>query len=248
MANLKLIDFDVDEHSGIGTGHKFVYTTGDTVISGENGRYNKNLEVMDADTNLILDDPEHHITGDKSHVEQKKSRLVVTGNVVLTLKPEKAAANADPNASVDDAKKQGAIINCDEVESFYKKKFNTLRGHLIFKQHILRPGKEPLDRMGTAEHAEYDGKKEMLVLFPPVHGEDSEGKKFDSEKNKVIISTKAGNETMSGAQGTLVFPVQEAEEDGADTSPLPTNPGTAKPDDTKKDAGTKDTGKPSTSK
>ena len=252
---LDLHEFEAFNDKGIAIGHKFVYTTADreTVISGENGRYDKNSDTMDADTNLVLDNSKHHITGDKSHADLGKSRLVVNGNVVLTVKPEPTAANADPNASVDESKKQGAVVTCDNIESFYKKKFNILRGHLIMKQHIIRVGKEPLDRTATAEHAEYDGKKEILVLFPPVHYEDSDNQNFDSDKNPVTIYTKAGQETIKGLLSILHIPVKESDNDEGDTSTsAPVNPAkpdtkpisTKNPDSTTPEPGKKEPGKP----
>ena len=220
---------------------------------------------MDADGHLVMDDPEHHGTCQKAHVEESKALAVLTGDVVLTLKPQTAgAANAaDSASSVSDAKKQGAVVTCDQVDSYYKKKFTVLRGHLVFKQHILREKEEPLDRTGTAEHAEYDGKAEVLTLFPPAQGHDSDESEFYSDKNNLVIVTKAGEETLSGAHGKVVAHVKEdADDEGtapanpgkkpvAATSPAspvsPANPAdktsAPKPDDTKKD-----TGKPGTSK
>ncbi len=233
-SNLKLNNFVLDQQTGIGTGHDFIYKTGDTVITGDNARYDKNNEILDADSHLVMDDPQRHVTGDKSRVDRNHALLVVTGNVVLTMKPEATAPDAGKGESVEGAKKQGGVVTCDQVESRYKRKFNILRGHLVFKQHILRPGKSPLDRTVTAEHAEYDGKKETLVLFAPVQGEDSDGSKFHSDKNPVTIGTKAGGERIEGVQGVVVFTTPE-ETDTDDNAPPPTAPpvttgDTGKPD------------------
>ena len=241
-SKLTLVNFELDEQTGIGTGHDFIYKTGDTVITGDNARYDKNKEILDADSHLVMDDPQRHVTGDKSHVDRGKALLVATGNVVLTMKPEATAPGADKGENVAGAKKQGGVITCDQVDSYYKRKFNILRGHLTFKQHILRPGKAPLDRTVTAEHAEYDGKKEILVLFAPVKGEDSDGSKFNSDKNPVTIGTKSGAERIEGVQGVLVFTTPE-ETDTDDSTPLPSAPpivkGDVKAPDAKPDTTTK---------
>ena len=198
--------------TNMATGHNFTYTQGSRTITGDNGRYNNKSGVLDADGHLVMDDPEHHGTCQKAHVEETKALAVLTGDVVLTLKPQKATPADNPN-DISAGKNQGAVVTCDQVDSYYKKKFTVLRGHLVFKQHIPREGQEPLDRTGTAEHAEYDDKNEVLTLFPPVMGHDSDESEFYSNDKKVVIVTKSGEETLSGAHAKVVSRVKKTPDD-----------------------------------
>ncbi len=205
-------DFKSVNKSQTTTAHHFTYTRGSRVITGDNGRYDKKNGVLDADGHMVMDDPEHHGICQKAHVEETKALAVLTGDVVLTLKPQTPAAGDNPN-DISAGKNQGAVVTCDQVDSYYKKKFTVLRGHLVFKQHILRAGQEPLDRTGTAEHAEYDDKNEVLTLFPPVLGHDSDETQFYSNDKKVIITTKSGEESITGAHGKVISHVKETPED-----------------------------------
>ena len=222
-ARFKSEDYELINKTSTLTGHHFTYIKADRVITGDNGRYDRDNGILDADGHLVMDDPQHHVTGQKAHVEEKKALATLTGEVILVLKPDPnaAAANEKANGSgVEGAKSQGAVVTCDHVDSYYRKKFSILKGHLVFKQHILRKGKDALDRNGTAEHAEYDAKKEVLVLFPPVKGTDSDGSEFTSDK-PVTIMTKPGEESISGARGSFIGTVQEETDDEADSTPPP---------------------------
>lgn len=205
-------DFKSVTKTQISTAHHFTYTRGSRVITGDNGRYDKKNHILDADGHMVMDDPEHHGTCQKAHVEESKALAVLTGDVVLTLKPQTPAPSDNPN-DISAGKNQGAVVTCDQVDSYYKKKFTVLHGHLVFKQHILREGQEPLDRTGTAEHAEYDDKNEVLTLFPPVLGHDSDESQFYSNDKQVVIVTKSGEETITGAHGRVVAHMKEDAQD-----------------------------------
>jgi lipopolysaccharide export system protein LptA len=89
-----------DEHTGITNCHEWVYTRGDTVISGSTARYNSKTDTLDTDDPVVMDDPKHHLTADKAHVEHAKNKpslrlVVLTGHAVMVLKPEKPAAPAE---------------------------------------------------------------------------------------------------------------------------------------------------------
>ena len=143
-AHFDTYDYKMVTSTGITTAHHFTYTKADRVITGDNGRYDRENGILDADGHLVMDDPQHHITGQKSHVEEKKALATLTGDVVLVLKPDTKAAAANEKANgngVEGAKSQGAVVTCDHVDTYYRKKFTILKGHLTFKQHILRKGK-----------------------------------------------------------------------------------------------------------
>jgi hypothetical protein len=95
---LEMDDYVYDEQTSIGTGRNFRYVQEDTVITGDTGRYNHKKELLDVEGNLILDDPKHRATGAKAHIDNGAKKVaVITGNVVITVKPEPEtppAANA----------------------------------------------------------------------------------------------------------------------------------------------------------
>src|SRR5437879_1153272 len=104
------------------TGTGVTYRRDETVITGNKAQHNDETKILDAEGNLVLDDPKHHVTGDKAHVEQNKSLAIITGNVVIVLKPEEEAANngAPPatgsendRQKVGSEKKHGGTITCD---------------------------------------------------------------------------------------------------------------------------------------
>jgi hypothetical protein len=223
---------ELDETTGLWTGTHFTYRRDDTVITGDKARHNNKTRILDAEGNLTLDDPKHHVTGDKAHVERDKSLAVITGNIVIVLKPEKEEANAGAPTSADTGndsqkvqseKKHGGTVTCDRVDDDYKRKYSILNGHLVFKQHILRKNGETLDRTLTAEHAEYDGKQDKMVLFKPVDGTDSDGQKLHTDDD-VIIGTKEGAETIQFKGKVFVQFVQPKEDDADKDNKPPAKP------------------------
>jgi lipopolysaccharide export system protein LptA len=260
MADFWWEDWKHDDATGIDTGRNFRYVEGDTTVTGAAARYNDRTKLLDAEGNLVMEDPKHRVTAEKANVDRKKKLAILTGSVVLTLKPKDAAAPPAPNDSpppagkgavglapiqvpgkmppseenrteankqedADQARRRGGTATCDRLEDYYRKKFVILRGNLIFKQKFMQDGKE-IERTVTAEHAEYDGKKEILVLFAPVHMTDTEGSVMDFESN-VTISTKEGAETMQSTgkiKGSRPIE-EEGEGDGeAAATPPPANP------------------------
>ena len=95
MATFIWSHYYLDEKTGLGSGHAFTYKLGDAILTGDNVSINTKKNLLDADTNLALDDPKHHATANKAHVDRTKGKEVAlyTGNVVLVLKPE-----IEPNA------------------------------------------------------------------------------------------------------------------------------------------------------
>lgn len=239
----------VDEKTGITTGNDFTYRRDDMTMTGSRVRWDKNKRLLDAEGNLVLDDDKHHMTGDKAHVDDRKSvkLAIFTGNVVIVIKPkaDTKAANresAPANGDVAKEKDRGAIITCDKVEDYYKKEFAILTGRLNFTQKLTKADGHVVERTGTASHAEYDGKAHKLHLFPPVDGKDSDGQVFHAEHD-VILGTKEGEETMQSDGPIHVVLLRDdekdSEKDGDKGSEKDADKGGAK-DSGKQDSGKQD--------
>lgn len=227
QAHILLHEPDMNEKTGIAKGHDVVYTEGDMKFTGQTAVYNKNTLELEAQGSLELDDPKHHVTGDKSHVYRKKQLAVMTGSVVITLKPTPLDPNAPPNPDAAKQRQFPVIITCDRAEDSYKKDFIVLTGHLVFKQTILKDNGKMVERTLTAEHAEYDGRTSQLHLFQPVKAYDSEGQKSDFEKD-VFVGTKEGEETLkSTGKSTTILNLDDVSNDdpAADKKDTPPPPG-----------------------
>jgi hypothetical protein len=228
----------MDEKTAVITARNFLYTVDDMRVTGAKGKYNKEKYLLDADGNLTLDDNEHHVTGDRAHVDDsaKAKVAVFTGNVVIVLKPKEKPATEAVSSDVSSEKSRGATITCDHVDDYYKKKFVILKGHLTFKQKITKQNGRTVERTLTAEHAEYDGKNNKLHLFAPVDGKDTEDQAAHFNTD-VFVGTKEGEETLqSDGPGHITFKVDEEKDDGAQPDAKPAadgkSDGTSKPDTT----------------
>ena len=178
-----MTDFTLNEKTGIQKGKNVVYTEDDMTFTGMTAVYNKKTRELDAQGNLALDDAKHHVTGDKSHVDRDKQLAIITGAVVITLKPSPPDPNVPDNPDRAKQQKFPVIITCDRADDSYKKDFIVLTGHLIFKQTIVKDDGKTVDRTLTAEHGEYDGKADKLHLFQPVKAYDLRTRKAISEKD-----------------------------------------------------------------
>ncbi len=201
---------DLSAKTGIAKGKNVVYTEGNMKFTALTAVYNDNTRQLDAQGNLELDDPKHHVTGDKSHVDRKKQQAIITGGVIITLKPTPQDPNVPANPDTAKQRQYPVIITCDRVEDSYKKDFIVLTGHLIFKQNILKDNGKMVERTLTSEHAEYDGKSNQLHLFQPVKAHDSEGQTIDFE-NDAFVGTKEGDETLTTpGKSTVHFNLDDA--------------------------------------
>ena len=95
MADISAKNLHGDGPTGTWVGQHFTYKLSDAILTGDNVRIDTKKRILDAEGNLVLDDPKHHATANKAHVDQTKGKEVAfyTGNVVLVLKPE-----IEPNA------------------------------------------------------------------------------------------------------------------------------------------------------
>ena len=204
--------------------------------------------------NMSVNDKQADITGEKcvTHFAKSKRLAVVTGSVVILVKPKKennpqvapaapapvtlnngkATLQDPPSGAADEgatsARKYPATITCDKLEYQYAKdkKHALLTGNFKVVQKL-----SDKTRTLTAEHAEWLGLEEKLILYPPVHAEDTKGMIADS-KEIVTVLTKEGVEGISMKKGTAVVVVQD-DDDELPAKPNPAAP-TKKPEPIKK--------------
>jgi lipopolysaccharide export system protein LptA len=210
-------------------------------------------KTADAEGSIVIDDEKHHVTSEKAHVAYANSKklAILSGNVVIVIKPDKETASAPPappagaqavpggggapgsdddKPAVQKDRGQGGTLTCDQVDYYYAKtrKFAIVRGHPVFKQHIVRKGEKALDRTLTADHAEYDGLNDKLVLYPPVHLTDSDGQRLNFT-GIVNVGTKEGAETLQTAMPMDGIALHPDDEDSAGShgsaQPAKTAPG-----------------------
>lgn len=209
----------------VGTARRFIYRMKDTTLTGDAVRYDRKKQLLDAEGSLVLNDGEHHMTGRKAHVDYARSKrlAVITGDVVIQIKAKSDAAGAangsggastsnkppvkpaaaPTNAASDDTgniakeRGRGGTLTCDRVDYYYapERKFAIATGNVVFKQRITQKDGHVVERTFKVEHAEYDGKNERLVAFPPVDVTDSDREEMHFQ-DKVIIGTKEGAETL----------------------------------------------------
>ena len=202
LTNFSFSSIAIDAKSGESHGPDFTYSDereSNLKVTGNQARYKqdkiKKLSIMDVNGNLILDDDKHHVTADKAHVDDSEGvkLAVITGNVVIVLKP-KPELKKDASDSAKQRGK-GATITCDKVDDYYKKEFVIFTGHFVVKQLITKDDGSILDRTVTADHAEYDGKLNMLHLFAPVDYSDSDKQELHCVED-AFVGTKEGEETF----------------------------------------------------
>ncbi len=250
-ATIDAVGWSYSEKTGEHTGTNFVYKEEDTTVTGAKLRYNDKKDILDAEGSLTLEDSKHTATGNKAHIENGKKKLAtITGNVVITLKPDPQESTAksatttvspketapgtskidvktevktapitpptetdtsEGKNSVHKTRSEGGTVTCDTVEDYYRRKFVIMRGHLVFKQKVKKKSGEMVERTLTAEHAEYNGKKEEMELFAPVESHDTDGQELHFEKN-VIVGTKEGEESLQ-SKGKVKFKVKVDESD-----------------------------------
>ena len=239
---LAVEDYTGSERTGIYNIRDWVYTRADMVVRGTAAVWDKNKDTVTTESPIVLDDDRYHITADTAvidHVDKGKKERTVTlvGHVILVLKPEKAKPQpAAPGATVpapvpggktppvatekpqsqdvSEDRKHGGTAVCDKLVYQSAGKISTLTGHVIFKQNFEDKDGKPVERTLTCDHAEHDGKKDVLRLFKPVHYTDSKKQTMDTPDD-VIIGTKEGEETIKGTHIKFEFPADK--EDDEDT-------------------------------
>jgi lipopolysaccharide export system protein LptA len=204
----------------------------DTTIHADKWRLNEKKKTALATGNLKMTDKEADATATQADIDYGKGRrlLVLTGNVEILAKPKKAATAPeqpvgpaevsldngkptvkDPNESDSDSpRKHPAIITCDRVEYEYakSKKHATLTGNFKVVQKL-----SDRTRTLTAEHAEWFGLEDRILLHPPVHAEDTKNlQSFDTDEPVTVFVTE-GDERIEAKKGHVVYKVQDEDED-----------------------------------
>jgi lipopolysaccharide export system protein LptA len=238
-------DSKSNQKTGISTGRNFTYRERDTVITGQKAQYNEKQNRLLAEGELVLDDPKHHVVGDKADVDNSKRKLaIITGNVIITIKPKAEQSASPPEGTVPTApvtppaeavkndekenassvRGKGVKIFCDRVESQYdrRKKYVKIFGKTVkFTQKFTNKDGKEVERTVIAEHAEYDGIKDELVLFAPVKATDTEGQVMNFS-GKVRVGTKEGEEWLESKEkstGIFRVPDEDDEEENGKTPP-----------------------------
>jgi hypothetical protein len=75
----------------------------------------------------------------------------------------------------------------------------------------------------TADHADWYGLEDRVVLHPPVRVEDTKGQTGSSDED-VIVFTKEGNEAIIMKKGSINIRIPDEEKDDTTTPPQPDNP------------------------
>ena len=167
----------------------FVHT--DTTVKSDMVEYDQNSKIAVSPGKLSISNPECDIFADKGSVDFKNKTSFMENNVKLLVKPKES-----DNKSLPDINKP-TTITCSKLEYKYKAKLAVLSGMVKFEQE---------NRWITANSAEYDINKEILVLKGKIHGEDRDGQTF-SAPEKVIISLKKGDEWMEAPNSKATFKI-----------------------------------------
>ena len=193
-------------------------TQGDTVLTADKIEYNENEDIQTAVAtgSVKIVDPDAEITGDKGIAYFNEKRAVIDGNIKVVAKLKPKPAEKDKK-TIKSEWKDKAVITCDKIEYFYKKKEASAVGNLKMIQK---------DRTLTAGQAFYQVKPEIITLSGGVKGRDSKGQTF-SAPGKVTASIKDGDEWIEMEHAVGTFRIKE-EKDEAENPPSKETPTTTK--------------------
>ena len=220
QGQLEGLEFLGIDKTGAMSFRDFIYTEGDMKVTGARARYSNKTKILDADGSLVMDDPKHHMTGDKTRYDNHPDikLAVFTGNVVIVMKPKDKPAG-DNGSDVEKEKSTGGTAYCDRLDYHKLRDFAILTGHLVFKQKINKDDGTVGERTLTAEHAEYDGKADKMHLFAPVDVVDTDNQKFHFDTD-VFIGTKAGDETVA-SKGRFTATINIDDDNSGTAAPKP---------------------------
>jgi lipopolysaccharide export system protein LptA len=207
-------------------------------------------KTADATGNLQVTDKQADLTGEtlKVYFAKAKRLAVVTGSVTILVKPKSEqkdptthvapmpvtvqGGTAKVEAPAEDeengaggARKVPATITCDKLEYEYAKE----KKHALLTGNFKIVQKFP-DHIRTifADHAEYFGPEDRVVLYPPVRWEDTKNNQKGSTPDKVEVYTKEGDERLKATN----FEITQDQPEEDDEQPAGGKPG-QKPPDTK---------------
>lgn len=151
--------------------------------------------------NLTFSDPDTTIVGDLIVVNFDQKLATVTGDVKLTSHGEESEDEDDDDLPLKERyRKKKTVIDCDQIDYWYKEKRAEAHGNLRFRQG---------DRHGTAGKAVYFEKDDVLLLEGEVNVTNKKGE--TAKAPTVTIDNK--EDTMVADQGvTITFFVDEEEE------------------------------------
>lgn len=217
------ITFDELVHNdatGEGEATRVVATSDeDTVIKADLFTWNDKKRTARATGNLHMSDDQADGTAEQADIEYARSKklIVLTGKVVLTLKPRKPASKDQPsaenaaNGAADKASDEPGLrdypieVTCDRVEYSYAraKRHAVLTGNLRAVQKL-----KDHTRTLTADRAEWFGAEEKAILYGPVRVEDTKGRKGETPED-VIIHTREGQESIKMRKGVYTMPMED---------------------------------------
>jgi lipopolysaccharide assembly outer membrane protein LptD (OstA) len=181
------------------------FTHGDTVLTCDEVRYDRDANIAVSPGKLSITDPECDITGDKGAAYFKKRIGVVEGNVTMLVKPKKSeeqASNKEGSSESIRAKlAKPTTVTCQKLEYNYRDKIASATGGVVLKQER---------RTANANKLIYDENNEIITLLGDVHGVDEDGQTF-SAPDKVTICVKKGAEWMEAPNASATFKVETEE-------------------------------------
>lgn len=214
--------------TGRGAAKHITVKAADTIVKGDEGSWDQKARTAEASGHLTMTDPKADATGKKVVIYYAKSKklMVITNGVEITIKPKKedqtpskgqpevrpASLQEKKEGAADDEespRKYPALVTCDKLEYEYAKdkKHGVLTGHFKVVQKL-----KDNTRTVTADHAEWFGRDEKIVLYPPVHWEDTKGNSGDNEGQVTINTADSSDEISTGSPGSLRFKVEDNEE------------------------------------
>lgn len=213
-----------DENRSIGIYTNATITDGDTVIHCLKAIMHRKDHIIDVKGNVTISNPQADVSGDGGTVDYTSHVRTATlsGNVVMIIKPKKteepqAKQATSPSNSNNDAeiRKYPLEVHCEKIVYEYAKdkKHALLTGDFHIIQKL--PDKT---RTLTADHAEWIGLDDKVILYPPVHVQDDKGFQGDTDEQVVILTGK-GNDTIKLGKGKAVIPINE------DENPIPSDSG-----------------------
>lgn len=163
--------------------------------------YDDRNDTANGSGNLHFTDVDTTIVGDLVVVNFDEKRAVLTGNVTLTSHGEETTDEDEEELPLKDRyRKKRTVVNCDQLDYWYKEKRAVATGNLRFKQG---------DRHGTAGTATYLEKDDILLLEGAVQVTNKKGE--IAKAPQVTIDNK--QDTMAADQGVEITFFVEEEED-----------------------------------
>jgi hypothetical protein len=238
---------ELNQSTGIGVVEDGTATSDEGAsVTCDHFTWNDKTNLAHGEGHLSVTDTEVDATADKADIDYQKSRkvMVLTGSVVVTLKPREKADDAQagntksPDAptraagdgeSLGDSKRYAVTLTCPRLEYHYskKRKYAVLTGPIVATQKV-----SDHTRTLKAPKAEWFGLEERALLAGPVEVEDTKGRKGSSPEAVTLFTTE-GAERLVLRKGTWEMPVEEDDDQPAaqkqPTKPAEGQPGGAKP-------------------